>query len=59
VALRWSATQRRYECGALVAPAEVLGWWGRIPGARRWVARWIAAGQGCDASLTVDHPTDL
>jgi hypothetical protein len=58
VALRWSAPQSRYECGALSAPAEVLGWLGRLPGVRRWVVRWIAAGRGCDASLTVDDSTD-
>lgn len=44
VALRWSVPAGRYECGALV----------RLPFMRRWVARWIAAGQGCDASLEVE-----
>lgn len=48
-ALRWDEAQGRYLCGALSAPAEVLG--------ARWLAplarRWIAAGRGCDAGLEV------
>lgn len=54
VALRWSDAAARYECGALSRPSDVLGWPGRLPVMRRWVARWIAAGQGCDASLEVE-----
>jgi hypothetical protein len=38
-ALRWEGA--RYTCGALQG--------GRLR--RWWVARWIAAGQGCDSSL--------
>lgn len=56
-ALRWSDVDARYTCGALSAPADVLGWAGRWPWARRWVARWIAAGQGCDASMMVERAT--
>jgi len=59
VALRWSEAAARYECGALNRPGEVLGWPGRLPFMRRWVARWIAAGQGCDATLEVRSPHRL
>lgn len=52
-ALRWSLAEARYTCGALSASTEVLGHFGRWPVVRRWVARWIAAGRGCDASLEV------
>jgi len=50
VALRWSAGERRYLCGALAQPAEWLPW---LPEhwARHLVRRWIAAGQACDAEL--------
>jgi hypothetical protein len=57
-ALRWSNADHRYTCGALSAPAEVLGWAARWPWMRRWVARWIAAGQGCDASMTVERVSE-
>lgn len=52
VALRWSATERRYHCGMLAAgPGS-----GRIAAlfARPWrrlIARWISAGSGCDCDL--------
>jgi hypothetical protein len=52
-ALEWDANERRYGCGVLMTPGRwlrVLGW---LP--TRWsqalVARWIAAGRGCDADL--------
>ena len=54
VALRWSAEATRYECGALSQPEETLGRLGRWRMTRSWVMRWIAAGQGCDASLEVN-----
>ncbi|KQP43552.1 hypothetical protein [Pseudorhodoferax sp. Leaf274] len=48
-AVRWDEGQGRYLCGALSAPAEVLG--------ARWLAplarRWIAAGIGCDARFSI------
>ena len=56
VALRWADPAGRYECGALSRPVEVLGALGRLPVVRRWVARWIAAGRGCDAALAVERP---
>lgn len=61
-ALRWVPAERRYRCGALAAPGEVLGW-GPGPLGRRlsaWVrpllARWIAAGTGCDCDAQVAPP---
>jgi len=56
VALRWSSENRRYQCGALAQPRETLGWFGRWPFIRAWVYRWIAAGQGCDASIEPSYP---
>jgi hypothetical protein len=42
--LRWDERQLRYVCGAAL----------RGPRAWRWLLRrWIAAGQGCDATLQV------
>ncbi|WP_343039935.1 hypothetical protein [Tepidicella baoligensis] len=52
-ALRWSVEATRYECGVLSHPEETLGRLGRWRFMRSWVMRWIAAGQGCDASLEV------
>nr|WP_101047214.1 hypothetical protein [Macromonas nakdongensis] len=54
VALRWSAPQGRYLCGAMADPADVLGRWGWWPPVRWWVRRAISAGRGCDAALQVD-----
>lgn len=56
--LRWEPAQRRYRCGALAAGAAwrlpLLGTWpGRL--ASRLMARWIAAGIGCDASLQTER----
>lgn len=56
--LRWDAAQARYLCGALDAGARwrlpLLGAWpGRL--ASRLMARWIAAGIGCDASLQTER----
>lgn len=58
-ALRWRSEERRYVCGMLAAPQEVLGWHGRLarrcmPLLQRLARRWISAGSGCDASLEVD-----
>ncbi|MFZ4285927.1 hypothetical protein [Variovorax sp. HJSM1_2] len=54
-ALHWSDAEQRYQCGLLMAPQRLLGrqsgtprWLTRLLG--RWVRRWIAAGQGCDAT---------
>ncbi|TDQ41794.1 hypothetical protein [Tepidicella xavieri] len=53
IALRWDAAASQYRCGALVDPPAFLpvGWRWVASLWRRWVHRWIAAGQGCDATL--------
>ena len=60
-ALRWSAAQSQYRCGAIIdthavvaaALPKLLRW--MAPGISRLVApfakRWIAAGVGCDSTL--------
>lgn len=53
-ALEWSPAETRYRCGLLTRPAHYL--W--MPSAfedfaRRCLARWIAAGQGCDCDAEV------
>jgi hypothetical protein len=63
-AVHWDAALARYRCGALTQKGAVLraalppgGRW-LAPGLacllRRFAARWIAAGQGCDCELVVD-----
>ena len=62
-ALRWQDVPGQYRCGALAAPGDVLApslprgtrWLAPLlaPLLRRWGARWIAAGTGCDSSLEV------
>lgn len=62
-ALRWQDAPGQYRCGAIVAPEDVLAaslprgtrWLTPLlaPLLRRWGARWIAAGTGCDSSLEV------
>ncbi|MCV2366758.1 hypothetical protein [Roseateles oligotrophus] len=57
-ALLWSDPDRRYVCGMLIAPLQVLGWRGAATGRlskllTRISARWIAAGIGCDSSLQI------
>lgn len=53
-ALAWSEADARYRCGLLATPRRYFGWLpARVePLARRLLARWIAAGQGCDCSAT-------
>lgn len=48
--LRWDDDQHRYYCGAL----ERVQVWPAVLGhtAQYMLKRWIAAGQGCDASWT-------
>ncbi|MBA4344561.1 MAG: hypothetical protein C0423_20675 [Methylibium sp.] len=56
VALRWLPLQGRYSCG-------VMSWQGQSAATRilerplrAWMARMIAAGQGCDAELEAHAP---
>ena len=53
--LRWDATTARYRCGALPAQPAGAGPPRRMlaAGLRSLVARWIAAGQGCDCDVEV------
>ncbi|PKO87726.1 MAG: hypothetical protein CVU18_09625 [Betaproteobacteria bacterium HGW-Betaproteobacteria-12] len=53
-ALEWSTGDSRYRCGLLAHPGHHLG----LPAvleafAARCLARWIAAGQGCDCDAEV------
>lgn len=52
-ALQWHAETGRYRCGLL---AEPTAWVPLLPAAwtQTLAARWIAAGQGCDADLEVE-----
>ena len=68
-ALRWNAEHARYQCGAVVAPADVVqralpAGWGvflpvLVPLLPRVAMRWIAAGQGCDSTLETQAPDSL
>lgn len=51
-ALEWDAGQERYACGLLTQASRAHR------GAGRLVARWIAAGQGCDAELETARPLE-
>lgn len=63
-ALRWVAAEQRYRCGVLLAAgaatrcargplARVFNHW------HRWLlARWIAAGRGCDCDAIVERSHD-
>jgi hypothetical protein len=54
-ALQWSDAEQRYHCDFLVNPRTYLGLLPASvePFAQRLLARWIAAGQGCDCSADV------
>ncbi|NTV69294.1 MAG: hypothetical protein HGA71_04010 [Azonexaceae bacterium] len=54
-ALQWSADETRYHCGLLVNPRTYLGMLPTSAEAlvRRLLARWIAAGKGCDCNAEV------
>jgi len=54
-ALEWSAEQSCYRCGLLSRPAHYLDWLPKAGEtiARRLLARWIAAGKGCDCTASV------
>lgn len=49
-ALQWQDESRRYVCGMATNPADYLRWLPQFlsPWTRRWFARQIAAGKGCD-----------
>lgn len=51
-ALVWMNTEKRYRCGLLLQPAS--GWRGLW---RRWAARMISAGSGCDAAFSTHRDT--
>ena len=60
VAVRWDEAEQLYRCGMVEDPLRRLGW-SRAPRAwNTWLGhrlrRWIAAGAGCDASLTTGPP---
>jgi len=50
-ALIWESAHRQYRCGALGGVGGAKGWLGGLR--NRLVARWIAAGAGCDCALDV------
>ena len=53
VALRWEPSTARYRCGLIAEDAGRMSrWWGRL------MRRYIAAGHGCDAALTVVAAAD-
>lgn len=51
-ALEWSASKLRYHCGLLCRPTYYLRFLPAVtsPVASKLLARWIAAGKGCDCS---------
>jgi hypothetical protein len=54
-ALQWSDAEQRYHCGLLVNPRTYFGLLpaSAEPIAQQLLARWIAAGKGCDCSADV------
>lgn len=54
-ALSWSNDAQRYHCGLLVTPRTFLGMLpkGAEPIAQKMLARWIAAGKGCDCTADI------
>lgn len=59
-ALRWSDAQSLYRCGAVSDARGLLGprWGWAAPALQALARRWIAAGRGCDATLTTDTAPD-
>ncbi len=55
-ALEWHGHEGRYLCGMLLRPATYLRWlpWRMEGWFSRRIRRWIAAGIGCDASITAE-----
>ena len=58
-ALHWDDSQHLYRCGMVEDPLRWLGWAGAPKAWSAWlgrrVRRWIAAGAGCDASVTAER----
>ena len=58
-ALEWDEGQSLYRCGMVRDPLRWLCWPSAPRGLSRWLARrvrrWIAAGVGCDASVTAER----
>lgn len=56
-ALVWQAQAGRYRCGLVEQPRHylpaALGW--AAPWVARLARRWIAAGRGCDSSVSVER----
>lgn len=55
-ALVWADAEGRYRCGLLMAGSARPGLWRALW--RRWAARWISAGSGCDASFEIEPRPD-
>jgi hypothetical protein len=57
-ALAWDDADGRYGCGVLQQPRRHLSLFRLLPQrwAQRVVARWIAAGRGCDADFEREDP---
>jgi len=61
IALRWDEPGSRYRCGMVIGPAAAAahGRQGTAPWFTRAVSRlarrWIAAGAGCDSSVTAER----
>ena len=56
-ALAWSPVDGRYRCGLISAPADWLphALRGAAPLLARLAMRFVAAGRGCDSSVTVER----
>jgi hypothetical protein len=52
-ALLWQVDDARYRCALLSAPDRYLRWLPAVL-ARSIVARWIAAGRGCDSDASTE-----
>ncbi|APW36925.1 hypothetical protein RD110_06730 [Rhodoferax koreense] len=59
-ALVWEADDSLYRCGMVRDPLSQLGWRDAPRGWSAWLGRrmrrWIAAGEGCDADVSVERP---
>ncbi len=59
-ALLWDDAENLYRCGMVSDPLRQLGWPAAPRGWSAWLGRrmrrWIAAGAGCDAAMSVERP---